>query len=308
MKIHRLLELHNQFSDPISLKKNLGDGFLIKNNRIFRNIRLTTVENQYSFNDKPSSDFQALPFSQLETILQNKSIPYVDNVNVLEKLVHRLKDTVTWNDISDGYKRNYVFHEACHAVARSYFEKLLKDKYDLSTLDGQRKKCLQILTEEAFANTCELLGALDAQDQAHKLFYEVNSYTFLFESRTFLKRAFNELGEDFIFKLFLMLYLYSNFLKPGLDDKLFNRTIQFLSQNSRLNLDMKSMKNLKELSKLPFTLDLRFRTITTGLHLRLSGVDQDISKIVDFDILGFVSKDTNRTNYINEITGIALKK
>ena len=168
------------------------------------------------------------------------------------------------------------------------------------------KKRLQILTEEAFANTCELLGALDAQDQAHKLFYEVNSYTFLFESRTFLKRAFNELGEDFIFKLFLMLYLYSNFLKPGLDDKLFNRTIQFLSQNSRLNLDMKSMKNLKELSKLPFTLDLRFRTITTGLHLRLSGVDQDISKIVDFDILGFVSKDTNRTNYINEITGIAL--
>lgn len=302
MKIIKLLELHHQHAISQSFSKNFGDGFLLKNNRIFRNIRLSLLENKYSLKCGPSTDFQVLPLSQLETILQEKSIPYTDNVTILEKLTIKLKDQISWDDISDGFKRNYVFHESCHCVARSQAEKYLKKSIDISTLEGQRKKCLQILVEESFANTCELLAVLDAQDQAHKIFYELSSYTALYESRSNLKSAREDLGEEFIFRFFLLTYLHSNFLKKKLEDKNFEKTLNLAGLFSPHKI-----KNLKSFSKIPFTLDLRFRVTTTGLHLRLSGLNRKTSEILDFDFLDLLKKESGFLEFLDSITKIAVK-
>ena len=118
LKILRLLELHSQNLDENALIQNLGDAYLLKHNSIFRNVRLGALTAGYSYCSEPSDDFQAFPFSQLESILQKKSIPFFKNVGVLEKLTCKLKDQFFWDDVSDSLKRNYVFHESCHAVAR----------------------------------------------------------------------------------------------------------------------------------------------------------------------------------------------
>ncbi len=308
MKIVKLLELHRQFKDPLGLEKNLGDSFLIKNNQIFKSIRYATAESKFSYQSSPNEDFQALPLSQLENILKSKSIPFTNNVQVLEKIVTNLKDRISWDDISDGYKRNYVFHESCHAVARTLKEKTDQEVMDLSSLHSQRQRCFQLLLEESFANTCELLAVTDAHDQAHKMFFEINSYTFLFESRPFLKAATAEIGKAETFKFFLLTYLYSNFLKNNLSDKIFDRILKIsLGKNNKIP-GAKEIKNLKALSKIPFTLDLRFRTTTTGLHLKLSGIDKNISDIFDFDLISYIENNDGLLSYIDDLAKIVFKK
>lgn len=308
MKIARLLESHCQVKDPQGLENNLGDSYLLKHNQIFKNIRNIAVESKFKYHSSPSEDFQALPLSQLENILKSKSIPYTNNVQVLEKIVENLKDKINWDDISDGYKRNYVFHESCHAVARSLDEKSGQREIDHSSLDGQRQHCFQLLLEESFANTCELLAVVDCHDQAHKLFFEINSYTFLFESRTFLKAAIEDLGVVEAFKFFLLIYLHSNFLKNNLSDKAFDRILKIALGKNKKALGAKEIKNLKALSKIPFTLDLRFRTTTTGLHLRLSGIDKNISELFDFDLISFIENSDSLLTCVEELAKLVFKK
>lgn len=304
MKIAKLLELHNQHTNKESLAANFGDGYLLKNNRIYRNIRFAVLERGYKFSNEFNPDYLALPFGQLESILRNRLIPFADNVGVLEKLVLQMKDSVEWNDIADGIKRNYVFHEACHGVARAEFEVCMANSADCSHLEKQQQKVLQILLEESFANTCELLAIMDANDSAHRIFYETNSYTYLFENRTQLKTAVDEIGESVVFKLLMIAYLHSNFLKNSLDEKSFDRALHLASLGSKLELDSKYKKSLKALSKIAFTLDLRFRAVTTGFHLRLSGLDKTIDQISEFDLMGFMEKNPNYLKLLNLLTRV----
>ncbi len=308
MKIARILELHKQFKDPQGLEKNLGDSFLLKNNQIFKSIRYASAESKFIYQSSPNEDFQALPLSQLENILKSKSIPYTNNVQVLEKIVTILKDKISWDDISDGYKRNYVFHESCHAVARTLKEKANQEAVDLSSLNSQRQRCFQLLLEESFANTCELLAVIDVHDQAHKLFFEINSYTFLFERRPFLKAATANIGEAETFKFFLLIYLHSNFLRNNLNEKAFDQILKISLGKNNKTLGANEIKNLKALSKIPFTLDLRFRTTTTGLHLKLSGIDKDISELFNFDLINYIANNNDLLSYIDDLAKIVFKK
>ncbi len=296
MKIKKLLELHHKSKVPSALSKNFGDGFLLQNNRIYKNIRLAAIKNKFKFTDDFNPQYQSLPLGQLETILKNKAIPYTDNVTALENLVEQLKDSVSIEEVSDGFKRNYVFHEACHAVIRS----ASNFKEDLKSLSGQRERCFQILLEESFSNACELLAVIDVQDQAHRVFFEMNSYTFLFENRTHLKKAMDEIGEDVTFKFFVVTYLYSNFLHNGLSTEQLNKIIKLFTKNSV------DIKTLKALSKIPFTLDLNFRVVTTSLHLKISGLDRKPQELLDFDFLDFFLKDKKYLALLDVVTKIAL--
>lgn len=296
MKIAKLLELHHKSKAPQALLKNFGDGFLLKNNRIYKNIRSAAISSQFKFTDEFNPQYQSLPLGQLETILKNKAIPYTDNVTALEKLIEQLQDSVSMEEVSDGFKRNYVFHEACHAVIRSKSN----FKEDLKSLSSQRERCFQILLEESFSNACELLAVVDVHDQAHKIFFEMNSYTFLFENRTQFKKAMDEMGEDFIFKFFVVTYLYSNFLHNGLSTEQLNRLVKLLTKNPV------DTKKLKALSKIPFTLDLNFRVVTTSLHLKISGLDRKPQELLDFDFLDLFSKDKKYLALLDAVTKTAL--
>ena len=303
MKIIKLLELHKNANVPEALLKNFGDGFLIQNNRIFKNIRKAALGRKFKFSGEFNPEYLSLPLGQLETILKNKVIPYTDNVTALEKLALQLKDSVSIEDITDGFKRNYVFHEACHAVLRSEATATLNFKEDLKTLAGQRQKCFEMLLEESFSNTCELLAIIDVKDQAHKIFFEMNSYTFLFEYRSQFAKAMDDMGEDFIFQFFVVTYLFSNFLHNSLSVEQINKIIKILSQNSAVD-----MKSLKALSKIPFMLDLNFRINTTGLHLRLSGLDKKPQELLDFDFLEIFLREKKYLSLLGAVTKIALQK
>lgn len=277
MKLARLIELHRQDSNAASLNSNFGDGFLYKNNRIFRNIRKMAVEKGYAFTNEPDLDYASLPFSQLERILKTKKIPFSDNVSVLEGLA-RAHPNLQWEDLSDGLKKNYVFHESCHGVIRS-------TEVDISPEPAE--VAFRMLFEESFANVCELLAVTDAQDDVHRNFYEVNSYTSLFADRSNLKQAMDQIGEQIVFRFLWLAYLHSNFLATP-DEKSWQRTLSVAGATPA------SAKVLKAVARIAFTLDLGFRTKTTRLHLQLSGLTIPLEKLLSNDPISKLENDPQR--------------
>ncbi|MBC7371570.1 MAG: hypothetical protein H7326_08400 [Bdellovibrionaceae bacterium] len=278
MKISKLLELHVQNSDAHSLTTNFGDGYLLKNNRIYRNIRTLAVQNGYTYSDKPDRDYASLPFSQLERILDTRKVPFTDNVTVLENLARR-HPFLQWEDLSDGLKKNYVFHESCHAVIRS--------ADDGAALTDERKLAFKMLLEESFANVCELIAVIDAQDAAHRVFYEANSYTALFSDRSNFQRACDEIGEGMVFQFLWIAYLHSNFLKVP-DERAWQRMLGLTKAPAS------QVRTLKAIAKIAFTLDLNFRTKTTQLHLQLSGLETPLDKLINFDFLSELETAQNK--------------
>ncbi len=274
MKLTRLLELHRQNLGAQDLAGNFGDSILVRNNLIYRKIRASSLQAGFTFSCEPNTAYIALPFAQLENILASKNIPYVNNVTVIEKLVAQLKDDVVWDDISDGLRKNFVFHESCHAVARSFASP--------GNAEAIKSKALRILMEESFANTCEFLAVADAEDASHRIFFELNSYTALFEEKTNIKNAIRACGFNCVFKIMWLAYLHSNYLHAHLDEKKWHRCLAIAGADS---LPAPQSKALRALSKIAFTLDPRFRLVTTRFHFKLNGISMSPQEILNFDIL-----------------------
>ena len=289
LKLTRLIEAHHSFRSDLSVEKNLGDSYLLEKNRLYFRIRKGALENGFRFSNKVNEAYSALPLSQLENILKTRTIPYIDNISVLESLPQ--KSEISWDDIYDNLKKNYLFHESCHAFARSLFKQLLTHP---------EERILQILLEESFANTCELVAVTEAEDSIHRIFYESNSYTYLFHERTHLKKAIAEMGEIPVFKFLLLSYLQANFLKQELDSKNLERTIKLAFEKTLP--DPQQVKTLKYLAKITFTLDHRFREITTGLHLRLCGFQKPLNQLLSFDFLELFERKNYFCDFITTLT------
>lgn len=292
MKLARLLEEHLKSNAAGGLKNNFGDAYLCQNNKIYANIRKACVKANFKFSTDRNEAYQALPLSQLSAILNSKVIPYIDNISVLKQIENQIPKVAVWDDISDNLKKNYIFHESCHAVARS----LISDR-------DAGDKVLNLLLEESFANTCELLAVLDANDGIHRIFYEWNSYTALFEERTNLKNAITEIGEEVFMKIIFFGYLHSNYLNDHIDDKQLQRVLRLVAKHP---FSSKQMKTIKALIKLTFTLNSRFKEVTTRFYMRLSGFNLDYDKIRKTDYLSNFENGTLYGGYVNTLILTAL--
>jgi hypothetical protein len=293
MRLNRILDHHLKFTTSESLSGNLGDGYLIKNNRYFRNIRQASRDAGYRFSDAPNRLYSSLPLSQLESVLERKTIPYCNNTEVIKQIEGKIPGLTNWDDVQDGLKKNSVFHESAHAVARS------TTAYPLASKFEKNANVLRILIEESFANTCELLAIIDANDQLHRIFLEWNSYIFMLDDRANLKAAAEHFGKMPFFKYMQLAYLHSNFLSDGLNDKIFERTVKLALP--ALRLAPAQLKTLKTLSKIAFKLNPRFREITTGFYFKLSGFTSPLAEILNFDFLEMIELNEELQNLLEEM-------
>lgn len=293
MKLSKLLSLHLAEKDSVALNLNFGDPYLIRHNSIFRNIRNEALRLGFVFSSEPNDDYQALPLSQLPTILDSKTLPYLNNIGVLKNLELIAPDRADWRDISDGYRKNFVFHESCHAVA-----------HGLSQLQDEQK-FLHMLIEESFANTCELLAVIDVNDGLHRIFYEWNSYTALFEERTNLKNAAAEIGFENLFRFLFFGYLHSNFLNGSMEENHFNRVLKIASIEV---LSTKQLKMIKALLKICFTLDARFREVTTGFYIKMNGLTANLARLPAENYLNYFEKNSRYIDFLNQLILIVAPK
>lgn len=298
MKLAKLLEVHDQAGQGMEftpLHQNLGDGYLLRHNRIFRNVRRATMAAGFQFSFAPDTLYQALPLSRLENILLERRLPAVDNVQPLRLLEPELLRSLSWDDISDPLARNHIFHESCHAVFRTQWPSrpLVSHPRDL---EQERRQVLLILLEESFANACELMAIIDAQEPAHRIFFELNSYIFMLDDRAHLKNAAAELGTETLFCFLLLCYLHANFRFTGLSDQQLDQVLELTSQISgaaMVNLSSgKVRKTLRALSRPCFELNPRFRDVTTGFYLQLLGFRRETKAYLDFNFTAALAAQT----------------
>lgn len=266
MTLKQLLEAHDQNQTDQTLRNCLGDAYLFHHNPVYHKIRQTAVQLSYGFQTPPDFAYVSLPFTQLENILKSKVIPYFDNMSVLRGL----PPSLAWQSVQDSLRKNYVFHESCHAVARS------KTQHLMGHLKEEDELIFLRIVEESFANTAELLSVIYSDHKIHRYFYQINSFTSLFESQSQFKKAKDELGFFDFFPMMMMGYIYSNFLKASLNESEFQLICDLAFQKKARTVPEKALKSLL---KIPFTLDLDFRLQTTPLHLVLNGHNTDLKKI-----------------------------
>jgi hypothetical protein len=276
MKLFRLLQLDSAQVE-YGLVRSFGDSFLVSHNRIYGNIRREALNCGFTFSDNPDIAYLTLPLTQLNRIMESRIIPYVDNTEVLRSLEIRCPRQIDFFEIRENLKKNHGYHESCHGIARHWLGKLT-----------DQNSRLHLLIEESFSNSCELFGILEAEDAAHRIFYEMNSYTSLFDIRTNLKRACEELGREVMFRFFMLGYLHSNHLFSSYSESDFMKTAIFVTGDSGSRLSAQQLKMVRGLVKVCFTLDFNFRTTTTGLFLKLNGIpalNQDATSSEYLDII-----------------------
>ncbi|MCK6598791.1 MAG: hypothetical protein L6Q37_10540 [Bdellovibrionaceae bacterium] len=299
MKIKKMLELHQQNTVPMALVTNFGDGFLLQKNQLYRIIRSLALREGFAYTTEFNLAYLTLPLSQLDLFLDTKKIPYFDNVSILWEVEKKIPNTTVWDEIVDNLKTNHVFHESCHAVARS-----LSKKYFYAEI-SEEKKLLQIMIEESFANSCELLAIIDVDDEAHRLFYEMNSYIFMCDDRSNLKNLIQNFGREFVFYFVVICYLHSNFMYTQFEDRNIERILKFLSFSSAeyevFKKDQKKIKSLRSVAKLTLALNPRFRMVTSVFYLRLCGFKYQPNELKKIDFMTQLETDIRFKQFLSQL-------
>ena len=290
MKISTILKHHLDATTSNSVADNLGDGYLLQNNPIYKLIRRHTLDLGFSFTNTPDSDYLTFPMGQLEVILQKKQIPYLDNVHPLQKINTQTKSNIEWKHVIDNLKPNYLFHESSHAVARSLRPIKINSLNETITIT---------LLEESFANTCEFLALAYAQESIHKCYLEMNSFCTLFEARSALNKLMQTHGLQNIFKFMILCYLHSNFLFEKLTDKNLNTLLDLCSLKS--NIDLKSFKNLAYYA---FELNPNFRYTTAEMYLQMNGIYDPVEQVLNFDFVQTFKSSTILQKYMLDLNSL----
>jgi hypothetical protein len=278
VKLAVLLEHHNKHSKVSgALGRSFGDGYLCANNRFYGRARAQALEAGFKFSTEESDAYRALPLSQLDQILESKTIPYTDNVTVLETIEKKIPKQTVWDDLTDNLKANLVFHEACHAFAHI-------------KLQGT-EPALRMLLEESYANACELLAIIDAEDQVHRIFLELNCYAYMLDDRVHLGNAAKDIGLPALTRFMTLSYLHANYRRDAID---FDRVLKLSLDKTA---DAKTLKNLRQLSKIVFKLNPRFREVTARFYFKLHG----LSTKLDGDFLSQVESSKTVLKFLSEI-------
>lgn len=293
MKLSAMLQKHLESENPQGLSCNFGDAYLLKNNLVYKNIRRKTLSSGFSFSDSPDADYLAFPMGQLENVLSRKVIPYTDNFSAVKTLSAKAGN-LDWDHVVDNLKPNYIFHESCHAIARTESKEVLGKDATLQT------RLTTLLIEESFANACEFFAIADAGDQFSRNFLQINSYFTVFDDRTHLRKTIEKVGAADVFKVMLLGYLHSNFLNEKMTDADFKRILDLTAFKK-----MEAAPTLKSLAKNCFALNPRFRYTTTEMYLRVNNVAAAVEEALDFDYLQLVKNNSQIMKFINSLSQIA---
>jgi hypothetical protein len=306
MKISALLGIHDRYRPKNTLKNNLGDGYLLTCNPIYRKIREAAIQQNFKCVAERLEDYDSFPLAALPAILSKKKIPYADNVRPLRAIEKIVPSQFSLADIPP-LKPNQIFHESAHAIAHAIIKKHLplgKSK----GLEFERSIAFRVLLEESFANACESIANSYAMDSVHDEFLFKNSYVMESEGfRKTLRKAISDLGFKIVFRLMLLSFLHANFLKTEVLEKNLLRSLRIAYTNDSDRLPKLTTPALRQCSKIfsaGFDLDPEFTQFTNRFCLRLLGVKTDLHKLFQYDFLVTFEKNSQALACLEAMTKV----
>ena len=293
MKLKSILESHRQFTKGNAFPDNLGDGYLLEHNLIFRNIRTAALKLGVKFTSKRFHEYDVLPLTQLPKILAANTVPYMPNVVALEEIEKAVPGHFEMND-TPPLKANYILHETAHCVAHQLRLRYWKDPQGKS-MEAQREMAWLILFEEAFANASDSLMNAFSDTKIQDDFLMRNTY--IFErpnTRKNMKTAIKLIGLDGTFKLILISFLYANFQKSKIAFPEFRR-IMLVATNQDLelvdSLNVKDVNLLRQVFQGGLDLDPMFTVRTNGFCLQIMGITANPKNLYSYDFLAHLEKE-----------------
>jgi hypothetical protein len=289
------------------LAKNLGDGYLLTFNPIYRNIRLQARKQKFKFSDKRFFNYDALSLTQLPRILSTQTIPYVDTVSSLREIEHLAPGVFSLDDIPP-LTTNHLFHESAHAAVHH----LIQHNIPLTAKSGVQKErqiAFKILLEEAFANACESFANVYAHDEFHDEFLFKNTY--IMENtqvRKLLKCAVKRFGEAVVFKILLYSFLHANFQRIEAAMLNLPRVIRLaFEENASAIKELRDVDLvlLRSTFKTGLDLDPEFTGFTNQFCLRLNGIKTPLTQLFSYDFLA-AFEFQNYKLCINSMTSLAI--
>ncbi|MBK9294680.1 MAG: hypothetical protein IPM57_09600 [Oligoflexia bacterium] len=302
IKLIDLIKSHRQFVNKNTVTENIGDGFLCATNPIFNTIREEFLKYGYKFN-KGASTYFAFPLMGLDDILNQKTVPVLNNFHWLESIERQrpgyfnLQDLNHW-DISS----NYLLHECAHCVANDITLKHINK----SLLKTKRGQLMQIFICEVFAAAVEAMGTLFLFDQTSHYFYMLNSYQKFNESQILPRMQLTcQIGFKNVVKLYMLLFLYSCFLYLKLGKK--ESALVLKAMNVTKEQEKAIWHFWGPNSQFEIRLNTRFRVHATGLYLSSRGYSKDVFKELNFDPVDYIIKNPSMMSVINKLSDVLCK-
>jgi hypothetical protein len=307
MLLEEILRTHQCYPKAPALKGNLGDGYLLAHNSIYKNVRVAMLKAGFKPNAKRFYDYDVLSLTQLPKILKTKIIPYVDNVRPLLEIEKLAPQAFGLNEVPP-LRANYLLHEGAHAVAFARRPKALQMRWRAKMpARDQQILVLNALLEESLANTTECLANLEASTELHDEFLFKNSYIMEKpKDRVLLHAAEKIIGRPALFRLLLIAYLHSNFIKTNMAFEGFDRILKWVFQTqpaTRRKLKPAEIAQLKKTFQIGLNLDPGFTNFTNAFCFRLLGIEENIYDFLAFDFLKHLEKNKAYQKWIDSFIG-----
>jgi len=286
-KLQQFLKLHDESEASHGIKNSLGDSFLYRHNYIFKNIRDCFFKLGFTFTDKDFCHYTVMPYASLKSILKEKKVPYFDNVTVLKEIEQQYPRKFNCHDIVK-VKPNYILHESSHCIVESFLKDLQLSTNQLST---ESQKAFKLVMAEAFANTVESLANLPNDTVEKRLFFELNSYAIHTKKvNQNIQQTYDLLGPTLIFHLVYVSYLFSNCLFPEPNTKVYQTILELLIPDVSVRKKAFDSQAVRKTFNHAFELSQDFRIQTTSFYLAYSGINGDLFKVLQVDIVELMKK------------------
>lgn len=198
--INQLLEAHRRGVDqvgPVGLPEALGDAHLCAKHPIYRRIRKLALADGVRFSCTQDVSlrkiYDVVPLLCLQSILEEKVIPYRDNVCGLLSLPEDRQMLPRGAQfLATSPAVNPILHETSHFIAHA--RRLFRTE-DFPNLRSDTAWVAQQLASEAYANTVELFSLANVRGPIDAVFLFMNSYMSFDPGRArVLKAAIRERG------------------------------------------------------------------------------------------------------------------
>lgn len=273
-----VIAAHRQFTPPLVLRENIGDGFLLALNPVFRAIRKEFRRRGFRFSTRLAEAYYSFPLMSLDDAIAARVVPYRGNFPWIEALAKVKGFSLTELKRSE-LQFNYLFHESAHFIAHDVLFGKTKPAKIPKTADG----LLRVLMGEAFANTVECVAFLFADGEIGGYLLDANCHFRTNEKeKAALLRVVRKTGLRKLTKAVFASFLYANYLYEEVGAKE-RRLIGKLADADA--------KRLAPAIRVGFELSDIFRTDTTQLHLMKQGFPGDLRKLMKGDPVARLLQD-----------------
>lgn len=283
-----LLELDRTSAAPGSLTDVVGDGYLFRNNDVFRRVRQAAREAGFRYTKADPGGYFGFPLAALETVLRSRSIPYRPTRPALVALERSRPGFFALSDLRlNRPTPNYLLHESAHAVA---FDALFGRPPNVRTALADPARLIDVQLGEAFAMTAEYLAACWVSGTAHAWFFSIHSYRHRVPQKKAVGEIIEELGLEAVARLLCGAFLYNVFLVERLDRGALARLLEFAELEPigrRTALERKLRSSLNRL----MVMSPEFRRDTTRLFLASLGYSRNVERVLAADPFVLAQKD-----------------